>query len=306
MGALWWTLCGSMLAGGLVAAVVATIGTTAPKGQGRTARWRAEWSGGPDGQQRAARRRLLIVAAVATTAVVWLVSGVFVAALILGGSVIGVPWLLSSATSAKGRIAKLEALADWAQRLSEILRLGFALEQALITSRKNPPPAIEAEVGELADKLKAGWLPVDALRDFAGRLDDVTGDKACAALMLCAVDPGPGLAQVLEDVAGQVREEVAARRRIEADRAKSRTAMRTMTLICMALILIGFLIPYTAPYATLLGQLVLALLGAAFAAVLWWTRKLATHQPVPRFLINDPRSQVKQPGPAEPVEVPAA
>ncbi|MGW9452455.1 type II secretion system F family protein [Streptomyces sp. NPDC055632] len=306
MGALWWTLCGALLAGGLVAAAVATIGTTAPRGQGHAARWRAQWSGGPDGHKRAARRRVLLAAAGVTTALVWLITGVFVAALLLGAAVIGVPWLLSSASSAKGRITKLEALADWTQRLSEILRLGFALEQALITSRKNPPPAIADEVGELADKLKAGWLPVDALRDFAGRLDDVTGDKACAALMLCATDPGPGLAQVLEDVAAQVREEVAARRKIEADRAKSRTAMRTMTLICLALVLAGFLIPYTAPYATLLGQLVLALLGAAFAAVLWWTRRLASHQPTPRFLINDPRSRVKQPGPTEPVEVRSA
>ncbi|MFI1169172.1 type II secretion system F family protein [Streptomyces sp. NPDC020801] len=296
--ALWWTLCGALIAGGLVAAITATIGTTAPAGQGRIARWQAQWSGGPDAQKRIARRRMFAIAAVVTTAVVWLVSGVFVAALLLGAAVIGVPWLVSPAATVKGRIAKLEALADWTQRLSEILRLGLALEQALTTSRKNPPAAIEDEVAELADKLKAGWLPIDALRDFADRLDDVTADKVVAALMMCAVDPGPGLAADLEDVSASIREEVVQRRKIESDRAKSRSAVRTMTIISLCLVLGGFLVPYTAPYGTLLGQLVLALLGAAFAGVLWWTRRLASHRPVPRFLITDPRSRVKQPEPA--------
>ncbi|MGW5002521.1 type II secretion system F family protein [Streptomyces hydrogenans] len=295
MGALWWTLCGALLAGGILAAIVATIGTTAPKTPGRASRLRTAWTGGPAEQREAARRRTLLTGAAVTFLVVWFVTGVFVAALLLGAGVIGVPWLLDAGAGGKARITKLEALAEWTQRLSEILRLGFALEQALVTSRKNPPAALTDEVAELADKIKAGWLPVDALRDFADRLDDVTADKACAALMLCAVDPGPGLAQVLEDTAAQLREEVAARRKIEADRAKSRTAMRSMTLICVALVLVGFLIPYTAPYATALGQMVLALLGAAFAAVLWWTRKLASHTPIPRFLVNDPRSRVKQP-----------
>lgn len=297
--ALWWMLCGALLAGGLVATVAAMIGTTEPAGQGRLARWQAQWSGGPDGKERVARRRVFAAAAVVVTAVVWLISGVFMAAVLLGAAVIGVPWLLSPAASVKGRIAKLEALADWTQRLSEILRLGFALEQALITSRKNPPAAIEDEVSELADKLKAGWLPVDALKDFADRLDDVTADKVCAGLMLCAVDPGPGLAQVLEDVSASIREEVAQRRKIESDRAKARSAVRTMTIISLCLVLAGFLVPYTDPYGTLLGQLVLALLAAAFAAVLWWTRRLASNHPVPRFLIIDPRSRVKQVEPDE-------
>ncbi|MGW6557620.1 type II secretion system F family protein [Streptomyces hydrogenans] len=298
MGALWWTLCGALIAGGVLAAIVATIGTTAPKSTSRAARLRTAWTGGPAGQREAARRRALLTAAAGTFVVVWFASGVFVAAVLLGAGVIGVPWLLDAGTGGRARIVKLEALAEWTQRLSEILRLGFALEHALVTSRKNAPAALTDEVAELADKIKAGWLPVDALRDFADRLDDVTADKACAALMLCAVDHGPGLAQVLEDTAAQLREEVAARRKIEADRAKSRTAMRSMTLICVVLVLVGFLIPYTAPYATTLGQLVLALLGAAFAAVLWWTRKLASHTPIPRFLVNDPRSRVKQTEPA--------
>ena len=122
----------------------------------------------------------------------------------------------------------------------------------------------------------------------------MTADKVCAALDPVAVDAGPGLAQALDDLAASVREEVARRRQIEADRAKPRTAVRWMTLISLGLVLAGFPVPdYSAPYSTLLGQLTLALLAAAFTAVLVWMRSLAGHKPVPRFLVNDPRSSVR-------------
>ncbi|MEV6400954.1 type II secretion system F family protein [Streptomyces sp. NPDC051907] len=205
------------------------------------------------------------------------------------------PWLLATGSAAR-RIAKLEALGEWTQRLSDVLRLGLGLQQALVSGRKNAPPALHGEVSELADKLQAGWQAREALEDFAQQVDDVTADKVCAALALCAIDSGPGLAQALEDLAASVRDEVAARRTIEADRAKSRTAVRWMTIISLLVVLAGFAVPhYTAPYATGLGQLVLALLGGAFAAVLAWMRSLAGHRPVPRFLVSDPRSRVRQP-----------
>ncbi|MET9669623.1 type II secretion system F family protein [Streptomyces sp. NPDC006475] len=300
MGGLWWSACAAMLVAGAVMLVAALAGTTTPKQPAEVARWRARWSGGPAGRERAARRRLLMVGAVVVTAGVWAVTGVFVAALLLGAAVAGVPWLLTPTASASVRIAKLEALGEWTGRLSDVLRLGFGLQQALISTRKNPPAALREEVIELAEKLQAGWHPREALEDFAGHLDDVTGDKVCAALALCAVDAGPGLAQALDDLAGSVREEVAKRRQIEADRAKPRTAVRWMTLISLCIVLAGFTVPdYTAPYSTLIGQLTLALLAAAFTAVLAWMRSLAGHKPVPRFLVSDPRSRVKQPAPIE-------
>jgi Flp pilus assembly protein TadB len=258
-------------------------------------RWRARLFGGPDGARRAARLRVLAGAGVVVAAGVWLVTGVFVAGVLLGASVVGVPWLLRPVSSPVQQIGKLEALAEWTQRLADVMRLGFALQQALLSARKSPPAAIADEVAELADKLRAGWHPREALEQFADQLDDVTADKVCAALALCAVDAGPGLAQALEDMAASVREEVAKRRQIEADRAKSRTAVRWMTLISLGIVVAGFLVPdYTAPYGTALGQLVLALLAGAFAAVLVWMRSLAAHTPVPRFLVSDPRSRVKQ------------
>jgi Flp pilus assembly protein TadB len=292
-GVLWWALCGALLAGGMLTAVLGVAGTTAPKRVGALARWRVRVKDS-SGSRGTIRYRVLFPAAVAVFVAVWLLSGVFVAALLVGGAVVGVPWLLTPTASTKARITKLEGLADWAQRLADVLHLGFGMEQALVTGRKNPPPVLAREVTELADKLQAGWTAEEALRDFADDLDDITADKVCASLTLAAKDSGPGLAQALEDLAASVRKEVASRRKIEADREKNRTAMRWLTAMTLALVPCGFLVPnYTAPYATLLGQLVMALLGMAFVAVLLWMRALATHRPVARFLVPDPRSRVK-------------
>jgi hypothetical protein len=90
-----------------------------------------------------------------------------------------------------------------------------------------------------------------------------------------------------------VHEEVAKRRAIEADRAKPRTVVRWMTIMTLGVVVAGLLVPgYTAPYGSLLGQLVLTMLIAGFVAVLAWMRQLAEHRPVPRFLVADPRSRV--------------
>ncbi|MCX5174307.1 type II secretion system F family protein [Streptomyces virginiae] len=286
-----WVLAGLALAGGLVGLVAGMVGTTAPKGPPVAARLRAgRRLAGRD--ERMVRRTRLVGGALAAV-VLWLVTGVFIAGALVFLAVIGVPWLLAPTKSATTRIGKLEALGDWTQRLANVLRLGRGLDEALQISRKGCPEEIVDEVGDLVDRLQVGWRPTDALRLFGDALGDVTADKVVAALVLSAADRGPGLAQALDDLAESVHEEVARRRAIEADRAKPRTTMRWMTIITLAVIGLGFLIPsYTAPYGTLLGQLVLAVLAAGFIGVLALMRQIADTKPVPRFLIADPRSAV--------------
>ncbi|MFG2716226.1 type II secretion system F family protein [Streptomyces goshikiensis] len=294
-----WVLCGLAVVGGLVGLVAGIIGTTAPAGPSLTARLRA--GRGMASRDAAMARRTRIAAGALAGVVLWLVTGVFIAGALVFLAVVGVPWLLAPTKSAAARIGKLEALGDWTQRLANVLRLGRGLDEALQISRKGCPEDIADEVGDLVDRLHVGWRPTDALRHFGDALDDVTADKVVAALVLSAADRGPGLAQALDDLAESVHEEVARRRAIEADRAKPRTTMRWMTIITLGVAGAGFLIPsYTAPYGTLLGQLVLGVLSAGFVGVLALMRQIADVKPVPRFLIADPRSAVTPaPVPAE-------
>lgn len=291
MTVLLWVVAGLAVAGGLVGLIAGIVGTSAPKGPGVAARLRAGRHLATRDEQMARRTRL--IGGALAGVLLWLISGVFIAGVMVFLAVIGVPWLLSPTKSATARIAKLEALGDWTQRLANVLRLGRGLDEALQVSRRGCPEDITGEVADLVDRLQVGWRPVDALREFGDQLGDVTADKVVAALVLSAADRGPGLAQALEDLAESVHEEVARRRAIEADRAKPRTTMRWMTIITLGVIGFGFLIPsYTAPYGTVLGQLVLAVLLAGFVGVLALMRQIADIKPVPRFLIADPRSAV--------------
>ncbi|SEB31637.1 type II secretion system F family protein [Streptomyces melanosporofaciens] len=294
MSALIMVVCGMAVVGGLVALIAGLVGTTEPHHPGLVARWRARTSGRPDPVEQRMRRQALLGAGIVLGLAVWLVTGVFMAGVLTGLAVVGVPWLLSPTTSSQARIVQLEALSHWARQLADGLRVGRGLQQALIASRRGAPAVLEEPVAALADRLQLGWSPEDALREFADELGDVTADKLVAALILSISDRGPGLAQSLEDLAETVREEVGKRRKSEADRAKPRQTVRWMTFITLGLIGMGFLVTsYTAPYGTLLGELVLAAVTAGFIAVLTWMRSLAEYRPIPRFLVADPRSRVR-------------
>ncbi|MCH5677305.1 type II secretion system F family protein [Streptomyces gilvus] len=303
---LFGLLSGMAMVGGLIGVVVGVVGTTAPRRAPLLKRWRAGL-GGRENQSEDARmrQRTLMAAAVVVFVVVWLVSGNFVGGALLGAAVIGVPWLVSPAQMAAERIGQLEGLSEWTQRLAGLLRLGMGLEQAMITSRQGAPDELAGQIINLSDRLRLGWRPEQALRAFAEELDDVTADKVVAALILSAGDRGPGLAQALEDLSGTVREEVAKKRAIEADRAKPRTTVRWMTIITVGVVVAGFFVPsYTKPYSTLLGQLVLAFLTAGFIGVLALMRQLGSFRRVPRFLVTDPASTVRLPAPAPEPEAP--
>ncbi|MEU9272481.1 type II secretion system F family protein [Streptomyces sp. NPDC048251] len=307
MTLLWGLLCGMTVIGGLIGVVAGITGTTAPRRAPLRQRWQALRAREDQDQDARLRRRTLTVAAVSVFAAVWLVSGNFVGGALLGAAVIGVPWLIAPAQMAQDRIGQLEALSEWTQRLAGLLRLGMGLEQAMMTSRKGAPDELAPQIVTLSDRLRLGWRPEGALRTFADELNDVTADKVVAALILSVNDRGPGLAQALEDLAGTVRDEVAKKRAIEADRAKPRTTVRWMTVITVGVVVGGFFVPsYTKPYSTLLGQLVLALLTAGFIGVLALMRQMGSFRRIPRFMITDPFSTVRLPTPAAEPDAPVA
>ncbi|MFD0501860.1 hypothetical protein ACFQ0G_00920 [Streptomyces chiangmaiensis] len=80
-----------------------------------------------------------------------------------------------------------------------------------------------------------------------------------------------------------------------------------MTIITVGVVVAGFFVPsYTKPYATLLGQLVLAFLAAGFIGVLALMRQLGLFRRIPRFLVSDPTSTVRLPAPSREPVLPAA
>jgi tight adherence protein B len=215
----------------------------------------------------------------------WVVSGWPAVALIVAVTVVGLPVLLGTAKVAAHGIDRVEGIEEWARRLSDLLVTGIGLEQAITDSLRSCPAAIRPEVNALAARLSSRWPTESALRAFAGDLDDGAGDLLACALILAARRRGPGLSGVLSSVADFVADDVAVRRKIEAERAKPRATARAVTLITVGVVAAGsFNGAYLAPYATPLGQLVLAAVTVAFVGCLAWMRSLTLTPPEPRFL----------------------
>ncbi|GEA89062.1 type II secretion system F family protein [Cellulomonas cellasea] len=215
----------------------------------------------------------------------WAITGWPVAGALLTAAVVGLPVLLGTSKLAARRIARVEAIEEWARRLADILVAGVGLEQAITASLRTCPPALQPEVTALVARLSARWPAEPALRAFADDVDDASADLVVAALVLASRRHGPGLARVLTAVADSVAEDVAVQRKVEAERAKPRTTARAITLITVGVLAYGALNgTYLAPYGDPLGQLVLALIAAAFVGCLAWMRALTLSAPEPRFL----------------------
>ena len=230
------------------------------------------------------RTRVLALVGFSAGAVVAVLSGWLVAVVAIPLAVVGLPSLLRSPAET-AQIERLEAMAEWTRNLAGVLTVGVGLEQALVATLRSTPEPIKPEVSRLVARLRARWSTEDALLKFADELDDATGDLVAAYLILGARRRGAGLASVLQGLAGSVADDVTARRKVEADRAKPRATARNVTLITLGVL--GFLAfngQFMAPYGTPLGQALLAVLLGAYAGTLVWLRRMSVGEPLPRFL----------------------
>ena len=277
MTALLPALGGALIVAGIIGVAVGLVPSpersAAPRRRARFAAFRPS-----------RRARLLLGGGLVGGVVVALVSGWLLAIVLVPLAAVGLPLLLS-ASDGQDKIERLEAMEEWIRSLSGVLTAGVGLEQALIATLRSAPTRVRPEVGRLVARLRARWSTEAALRALADDLDDSTGDLIAANLILGARRRGAGLAAVLESLAESVAADVRARRAIEADRAKPRTTARWVTLITVGvLVVLALTGEYVAPYRTGMGQLVLALMLAAYGGVLVWMRRMASGRPLPRFI----------------------
>jgi tight adherence protein B len=229
-------------------------------------------------------RRNRLIAAVAAGAGVLLVLRWPVAAVAVGLAVYALPPMLSGRAPSR-QIAKLEAMAQWARRLAEMMGASRGLEQALADSARIAPEAIRAPVAMLADRLNNHANTDQALRAFADDLDDPVGDLIACALILAAKRRGPGTRQALALLADAVEHEVLVRRDVEAERASLRTTLLVIVISVGALsTLFAASQTLAEPYGTPLGQVVLAVVVGIYALGLVWMRRLSALSTGSRFV----------------------
>jgi len=137
----------------------------------------------------------------------------------------------------------------------------------------------------LARRLAARVGTDEALRTFADEIDDPAGDQIAAALIIATGQRGGGVHGVLRALAEMLARDIASRREIEADRAQHRTTLRWIVAFVGAFTLFAIVNKsYSAPYGTVTGEAVLALVATLYAAGLAWLHRLGAIPGPGRFL----------------------
>jgi tight adherence protein B len=246
------------------------------------------------------RIAIRIAMSVGTAVLVGAVTGWPVAALLAGAGAFLLPKVLGGTKHRSRLVARTEAVAGWTEMLRDTLSAAAGLEQAITATAEVSPVPIRPEVMALATALESERL-VPALRDFANKLADPTGDLVVAALVLAAGHEARKLSDLLGSLAGAARDQAAMQLRIDAGRARIRTS--TNVVIGSTLfIAVGLLVlnrSYLQPFGTPLGQAVLAIIGGVFGFSFWWLERMGRPRRPERFLVPVASSTAQFTSPGE-------
>jgi tight adherence protein B len=228
-----------------------------------------------------------IAVGVLAGAIVWFATGWITATLMIGTGVVAAPALSGGRRRRAAQIAKVEALASWAESLRDLLSAAAGVQEAVqaSASTKVAAPAIAGPVGRLAARMQHGD-PRVALDAFADEVADPVGDLMVAALRMALTRQAGQLSGVLSEAAVSARAAATMRMRVEASRARVHTSMNITVgvTVVVGLGLLLFQRSYLEPFDTFEGQLVFCLIGAVFALGFYGVARLSRATPVPRLV----------------------
>jgi Flp pilus assembly protein TadB len=208
------------------------------------------------------------------------------------------PALFGGAGAEAKAINRLEGLAAWTESLRDTVAGAVGLEQAIPATAYAASPSISRELTALADRLRVRVPLPQALQRFADEMNDSSVDLIVASLILNARLRGPGLREVLTSLSESARAALDMRQRVNAGRRSTRRSVQIVMAVTVVFVLGLSLFnkPYVQPYSTPLGQLVLLVILALFAAGFFWLRRLASFEVPERFLHARDRVASADPG----------
>ena len=271
-------ICGAVVGLGLALVLAGLRGVELP----RPSRLASAWN-----RRQLERSTLRLACAVGAGVLVGALTGWPVAALLGAAAGFGAPALLSGTKGRAEQIARIEAVAGWAEMLRDTLAGSAGLEQAIVATAPLVPLPIRAEVVTLAVRLEGERLG-PALRAFADEVADPTCDLVVAALVLAAEHQAQRLGELLGSLAVAARDQATMRLRVEAGRARTRTSVKVIVGVTGAVVAGLALLNrgYLAPYDTAVGQLVLLLVGIVFSVAFVWLARMTKPASVERFLAS--------------------
>ncbi len=269
-------LTGFLLVGGAILLAFGLRRRVPPPGAGAKLGARARWARltrRPPG--RAGRRRdLLLLAGLALGVVGYAVTGIALTLLLVPVAVVGLPWLLADPVNRE--LELLRALDRWVRTMTATLQTGQSVPDALRGSVRQAPELLVDELRLVAARLEDRWTVREALLAMADDLDSPDADTVLAALVLASERGGTGISTTLRELSESTQDRLRSMREVEVERAKPRIVVRQVTLITVVVLAVALVVvrDFFAPYATPLGQALLAALMSAYAASLVWLRRL--------------------------------
>jgi tight adherence protein B len=235
---------------------------------------------------------LRLAVAVGAAVVLGAGTGWPVAALLAAAACWGVPQLFTESKTHAQLIARVEAVAGWAEMLRDTMAGAAGLEQAIVASAPVAPLPIRGEVATLAGRLERERL-APALRAFADEVADPTCDLVVATLVLAAEHQASRLGELLGTLAASARDQATMRLRVEAGRARTRTSVWVIVGVTLGLALFLAVLNhgYLAPYSSPLGQFVLLVVGVLFALAFAWLAKITRPVEPARLLRRSPGAE---------------
>lgn len=254
----------------------------------------AAWNGWDLPSLSARQRRVIAVErdrtlkTLAVVAVVGLLTRWPVAAAAAGVLTWMWPRLFGGTAESRAQLARLEAVATWAESLRDTIAAAIGLEQAIIATADAAPAAIGPELNRLVGRLRSHVPLPRALALFAEEFQDASVDLVVAALIMNSQLRGSGLVSTLTALAGTARSELEMRTRVEEGRKNLRRSARL--IMGVTLVFAGAITllsrNYLAPYDTAVGQVVLLLVVGGFVGGFAWIRSLSRVQTPARMLAS--------------------
>ena len=207
---------------------------------------------------------------------------------VVAGGALGffAPDLLSSPRQRRLEAEKSEAIAAWAEMLRDTLTAVSGLEEAIVATAHLAPASIRPAIADLVIRLERRPLS-SSLGQLADDLGDPTADLVIAALALAARGEAKELAELLSALADTARDNAFMRVRVDALRARTRTAVRIISSVTVAMMVLLLVLDrgYLTPFDTAIGQVTLAVIFAGFAAGLTWLSAMSRYQAPERFIV---------------------
>ncbi|MFL1375766.1 type II secretion system F family protein [Nocardiopsis protaetiae] len=229
-------------------------------------------------------RYVRVAVAVAAGAVIGLVTGWPVGAVLAAAAGWWLPSLLGADTEARRQADLAEALATWAEQLRDMLTGAAGLHQAVSATVPAVPVVIAKKVRAFEARLRAGQPVERAAAEFAREVDCDLADLVSITLTMGASQYGGDVAGALSRLAQTARERAVTVARVSASRARVRSSVRIIAGATLLMVVgtAAFQPAVLEPLGTPTGQLVLALTGAIWAASFAWMARLAAPPAVVR------------------------